>query len=74
MAGSKNPRVLVIGVGNRLRGDDGVGLQVAQALKERFPNQCDAVEETGDGAHLMELWKNSRVTILVDAVKSGAEP
>jgi len=43
-------------------------------LKERFPKQCEAVEETGDGSRLMELWKNSQVTILIDAVKSGAEP
>ena len=74
MTSSKNPRVLVIGIGNQFRGDDAVGLLVAHSLKERFSSQCDAVEEPGDGAHLMELWKNSQVTILVDAVKSGAEP
>ena len=30
------PRVLVIGFGNRLRGDDGVGPQVAEAVAETY--------------------------------------
>jgi hydrogenase maturation protease len=69
--GSSDSRVLVIGVGNELRGDDAVGLQVARSMRERFPTQCKVVEEAGDGARLMELWKTSHVTILVDAVASG---
>ena len=74
MVGSNDSRVLVIGVGNEIRGDDEVGLRVASGVRERLPHQCNSVEESGEGARLMELWKSSQVTILVDAVKSGAEP
>ena len=63
----------MIGVGNELRGDDAVGLQVARSVRERFPTQCKVVEEAGDGARLMELWKTSHATILVDAVASGGK-
>jgi hydrogenase maturation protease len=67
-------RVLVIGVGNEIRGDDAVGLHVCRVLKRRLPHQCNVVENSGDGVHLMELWKSSQATILVDAVRSGTEP
>jgi hydrogenase maturation protease len=66
--------VLVIGVGNEIRADDAVGLHVCRVLKGRLPDHCNVVENSGDGANLMELWKNSQVTILVDAVRSGTEP
>lgn len=67
--------VLVIGVGNEIRGDDAVGLYVCRVLKgKRLPHQCNVVEHSGDGVHLMELWKSSQATILVDALRSGTEP
>lgn len=74
MKGLIDTHVLVIGVGNEIRGDDAVGLYVCRALKGRLPHQCKVVEDSGDGVHLMELWKSSQATILVDAVRSGTEP
>ena len=71
--GSAVSQVLVIGVGNEIRGDDAIGLYVCRILKGKLPHQCNVVEDSGDGAHLMELWKNSQTTILVDAVRSGAK-
>jgi len=68
------PRVLVIGVGNEMRGDDAVGLIVSRRLREKLPYHVAMVEESSDGAHLMGLWKGSEITILIDAVQSGAEP
>jgi hydrogenase maturation protease len=68
------PRVLIIGVGNPARGDDGVGIAVARALAaKRFAN-ATVVEASGEGTTLTQLWQGAQTVILVDAVAVGAEP
>jgi hydrogenase maturation protease len=69
-----SPRILVIGIGNPYRHDDVAGLQVARKLKEVVPDFCHVVEHSGEGAALMELWKAVNYVILIDAVRSGAQP
>jgi hydrogenase maturation protease len=66
--------ILVIGVGNENRADDGVGLIVARRLKERFAEHVRFLEEPSDGTRFLDLWRGSDVTIIIDAVISGAEP
>jgi len=67
-------RVLVAGVGNVLRGDDGFGPAVIDLLGE-LPEGADVIE-TGIGgiALLQELMRGYDGLILVDAVERGAEP
>lgn len=62
--------VLVIGVGQREREDDGVGPVVAERLLERG---VAAVVHQGDGAGLLDLWDGVPVCVVVDAV-SGNGP
>lgn len=64
-------RALVVGVGNRMRGDDAAGPLVADALGARG---FDAVEHAGDGAALIELWAGRDRVVVVDAMRSGAPP
>jgi hydrogenase maturation protease len=66
--------MIVIGVGNRFRGDDGVGLHVAEDLLSKHLHQADVVEHSGEGTSLMELWEKEDSVILVDAVHSGKPP
>ncbi len=66
------PEVLVIGVGNRYRGDDRAGLAVAQAL--RTDGALDVRESEGEPIALLDTWGNAASVVLVDAVSSGAEP
>lgn len=66
--------LLVIGVGNTYRCDDGVGLEVAQKLRELAPTHIKVLEHGGEGAGLMEMWRDARAVILVDATHSGAAP
>lgn len=68
------PRVLVIGVGNVYRSDDGVGIVVARRLGERKPAGVAIVEESGEGTALLSRWKDAQGVILVDAVHSGETP
>jgi hydrogenase maturation protease len=67
--------VLVIGVGNETRRDDAAGLIVSRKLKaELSEDGVVVVEETGDGARLVERWRGFNITILIDALRSGDEP
>ena len=62
---------LIIGCGNTDRGDDGAGILVARRLRERGFN---AIEHSGDGLALIELWHGFDDVIVVDAMSSGAPP
>ena len=66
--------ILIIGIGNAYRGDDAVGLRVAQDIKKEAPDRVNVIEQSGDGAALMESWKDANTVILIDAVYSGAKP
>ena len=65
---------LLIGVGNPFRGDDGVGSVVIRRLRSQNLPGFTIVEETGDGAELLDAWRGASAVILVDAVQSGAAP
>jgi hydrogenase maturation protease len=68
------PRTLVIGVGNGYRGDDAVGLMVAQRLQEEHLDHVTIVSTTGEGTALLALWQDTDAVVLVDAVCAGARP
>jgi hydrogenase maturation protease len=63
--------ILVIGIGNEYRSDDGVGLVVARGLREKSLPGMLIIESSGDGAALMEAWKAAPSVILIDAAASG---
>lgn len=66
---------MVIGVGNTLRGDDGVGLEVARRLGRRAEAAGVAVRELeGEGIGLLDVWQDASAVVLVDGVRSGADP
>jgi hydrogenase maturation protease len=65
---------MVIGIGNEYRGDDGVGLRVLRALKEKALAGTVLIECTNEGIDLPETWKAAQTVVLVDAVSSGARP
>ena len=65
----------VIGIGNPLRGDDGVGPAVVEALKRRgLPEGVEAVDGGQAGLGLVGLMEGADRGGLVDAAGMGAEP
>lgn len=66
--------VVVIALGNPLRGDDGVGPAVAARLVEAALPDTDVVIVGGEATALIEAWQDRRLAILVDAVTTGAPP
>lgn len=63
--------MLIIGCGNPDRGDDAAGILVARRLRQLG---LDALEHTGDGFALLDLWDGREEVILVDAMVSGGSP
>jgi hydrogenase maturation protease len=68
------PGIVVIGVGNEYRSDDGAGIAVARRLRALFPTGVAILEESGEGTALMQAWQGASWVMLVDAVRSGASP
>lgn len=61
-------RVLVIGVGNELRGDDGAGIEVARRLRK-----CAITvrEHQGEPTALLEAWRDADAVLVIDSMRSG---
>jgi hydrogenase maturation protease len=66
--------VILIGVGNPWRGDDGAGLAVARRVRELSPAGVEVREVEGDATALVEAWSGAEAVVLVDAAESGAPP
>jgi hydrogenase maturation protease len=67
-------KTIVLGVGNQILGDDGVGVHIANELKKRIQNPDVTVDEaiTG-GMNLLDLILGYDKAIIIDAVKSDTE-
>jgi len=69
-------QILVAGVGNLLRGDDGFGVEVAKALLDRsLPPEVRVVETGIGGIHLVqEMLAPTDALLVIDAVDLGRPP
>ena len=65
---------VVIGVGNRARGDDAAGLEVVRRLRAQAAAAADVLESDGDAAELMDAWAGYARAIVVDAARGGGAP
>ena len=66
---------LIVGLGNPLRGDDGIGIHVIQILMaETLPEGVQVVEGGTQGLGLVSLMEGRRRVILVDAANVGLSP
>jgi hydrogenase maturation protease len=77
------PRTLVVGLGNPILGDDGVGWKVADAVEAALDRDGGSARARGPvvverlavgGLALMERLAGERHAIIVDAVLTGADP
>jgi hydrogenase maturation protease len=65
-------RVVVIGVGNALRGDDGAGLAVAEEVRTRTADAVDVRVWEEEPSRLIDALGEADVAVIVDAVSIGA--
>jgi hydrogenase maturation protease len=66
--------IRIIGLGNRLRGDDAVGILAASRIRERVGSHVDVIEAESAGVDLLELMAGAQAVFLIDAVCSGQTP
>ncbi len=68
-------RVVVIGVGNSMRRDDGAGPAAVERARGRLPDGVCVVECAGDPVELLDRWDGADLAVLVDAGRwPGAAP
>jgi hydrogenase maturation protease len=66
--------ILVLGIGNDFRRDDGAGRAIARRIRAAGLSGVVAEEHTRDLASLLEAWADFDTVIVADAVSSGAHP
>jgi len=66
--------ILVLGLGNELLSDDGVGILAVRKLARELRGKTDVVETALHGLALLELFIGHRQAIVIDAICTGAHP
>jgi hydrogenase maturation protease len=68
-------RILILGIGNYLMGDEGVGVHVANRLQQQSsPPGVDVVDGGTGGFHLLGYFEGYEIVILVDATLDNNPP
>jgi hydrogenase maturation protease len=67
-------RRIVIGIGNRDRGDDAAGCSVVKLLRDTLPPDIELAEHDGDVSALISRLDGVAAAFLVDACTSGTPP
>lgn len=68
------PRILVVGVGNPDRGDDGIGAQIATLLAAHPMPEVEVQTCRGDLLSLIEGWSGVQALICIDAAAPAGTP
>jgi hydrogenase maturation protease len=69
------PKIVILGIGNLLLSDEGVGVHIAnELLKMSLPPDVSVVEGGTDGFRLLNIITEADRLIIIDAVKGDAPP
>ena len=70
------PKILILGIGNILLKDEGVGVKVIERLKRdyKFPSNIELIDGGTAGFGLIDLLDGVEHLIIVDAVQGNDEP
>jgi len=67
--------ILVLGLGNPLRGDDGVGVRVVEELqRQTLPADVEVLDAGTPGVGLIHLLEGRARAVIVDAAEMGRPP
>lgn len=67
-------RTIVIGLGNSILTDDGVGIHAARLILKHIPEGITVTEVHAGGLRLMDAMAGYDRAIIIDAMQSGQEP
>lgn len=65
--------MVVLGLGNDLRGDDGIGLEISRRLMARDLDRL-VVEQPEDALAILGAFEGAALVVVVDAAQGGAAP
>ena len=69
------PKTLILGLGNPLRGDDGVGPRIVEELSGRqLPQGVQVLDGGNGGLDLLRVLEGWRRVVVVDAAEVGQDP
>lgn len=72
---SQPKSILILGIGNYLMGDEGVGVHIAEHLiAEELPANVSVLDGGTGGFHLLDHFEQHEHVILVDATLDGNAP
>lgn len=76
MVGTQKGEIIILGMGNKFFGDDGVGIVIAEKLKIILAeNENITVEETNwGGFRIIDLLSGYKAAIVIDALRTGTQP
>lgn len=63
--------VVVIGIGNPWRRDDGVGHRVVEAARRWLPPEVAVALVDGEPTRLLEAWEGVDLAVVVDGIRAG---
>lgn len=69
-----NGKIVIMGIGNWLSTDDGVGVHAAQSLAQDPPPGTLVVDAGTDVLSALSFLENAARVLLIDAVQCGSEP
>jgi hydrogenase maturation protease len=69
---SPDARIVVVCIGNRYRGDDAAGLEVAERVRARAPEDVSVTVFEEEPTRLIDAFGGADVALVVDAVSTGA--
>lgn len=68
-------RILILGVGNILLKDEGIGVHVVRELeKKNLPGNVEVMDAGTAVIDMMPYFENVKKLIVIDAVRAGREP
>ena len=69
------PAILILGIGNYLLGDEGIGVHAIRGLeKEDLPPSVRLVDGGTGGFHLLSFFSDYDPIVMIDATMDGAPP
>lgn len=72
--GAASRKVLVVGLGNPDRGDDGIGVNITRRLIGRLPSDVTIMARSSDMLSLIEDWGSFDALVCVDATAPMGAP
>lgn len=65
--------IVIIGIGNPIMGDDGVGVKVARSLRKKLP-RIEVIEGSVYCPDLLPFLEGRRKAIIIDGIDADSEP